>query len=66
MSHLTPGTKVRTLYQHSATGVVVKPRAENLPLPSPEWCIVQFDADEYGPRGKLCIHRDMLAISNQQ
>ena len=54
------GTKVRTLYEHSATGVIVKPR-KGEGTPTPDWYIVKFDDNG----GKLCIHRSMLAISNQ-
>lgn len=54
------GTKVRTTYQHSETGVIVKPRAENLPLPSPDWRIVRYDFDGK----KACIHIDMMNIAN--
>ena len=54
------GTKVRTLFQHSETGTIVRPRKVNLPLPSPDWVIVQLDDD--GDR--LCMHRDMLAVRN--
>lgn len=53
------GTKVRTLYEHSATGVVVRPRKSE-GTPSADWFIVRFDDDG----GRLCIHREMLAISN--
>lgn len=54
------GTKVRTLYEHSETGTIVRPRKVSLPLPSPDWFIIQFDDDG----GRLCIHRDMLAVRN--
>ena len=33
--------------------VLVRPRAENLPLPSDQWYIVQFTDN-----GKLCVHRN--------
>ncbi len=56
------GTKVRTLYQHSETAVIVKPRRENLPLPGPGWFIIKWDSDG----GKSCCHRDMLAVRNEQ
>ena len=59
MTTLKIGTKVRTLYQHSETGTVVKPR-KGEGVPTPEWFIVKFDRDG----GKLCIHRTMLAVSN--
>lgn len=55
------GTKVRTLTEYSATGVVVKPRAANLPMPGPDWRLVRFDDG----RGQLCVHVDMLAARNQ-
>jgi hypothetical protein len=54
------GTKVRTLYEHSETGTIVRPRKINLPLPSPHWFIIKFDRDG----GKLCVHRDMMTIRN--
>lgn len=54
------GTKVRTLYQHSETGMIVKPR-KGEGTPSSDWYIVKFDRDG----AKLCIHRSMLSISNQ-
>jgi hypothetical protein len=58
---MTIGTKVRTLYEHSETGKIVKPRKENLPLPGADWFIIKFDRDGK----KACIHRSMMAISNQ-
>ncbi len=57
---LQPGTKVRTLYEHSETGTVIKPGKESLPMPGPDWCIVKFDRDGK----KACLHRSMLALSN--
>jgi hypothetical protein len=54
------GAKVRTLYQHSETGTIVRPRKVNLPLPGPDWFIVQFDSDGK----KLCIHRSMFVVRN--
>lgn len=56
---MTIGTKVRTLYQHSETGQIVKPRKSETP-PSADWFIVKFDSDGK----KLCIHRSMLAVRN--
>lgn len=56
---LAVGTKIRTLYQHSETGTVIKPRKVNLPLPGPGWVIVRFDDG-----GGACIHESMLAIAN--
>ncbi len=53
------GTKVRTLYEHSETAAVVKPRA-NEGVPSADWFIIRWDAD--GKRA--CCHRDVLAIRN--
>lgn len=55
------GTKVRTLYDHSETGTVLRPRKESLPKPGPDWFLVRFDHDG----GKLYIHREMFAVSNQ-
>lgn len=56
------GTKVRTLYEHSATGVICRPnKNKGEGTPGPDWYIVKFDDNG----GKLCIHRSMLAISNQ-
>ena len=55
------GTKVLTLYEHSETGIICRPRKANLPMPGPDWLIVKFDRDG----AKACIHRDMLAVSNQ-
>lgn len=57
---MTPGTKVRTLYQHSETGTLVRPRNVNLPMPGPDWFIIQFDSDGK----KSCIHRSMFAVRN--
>ena len=54
------GTQVRTRYQHSETGVIVKPRKSEAP-PSTDWVIVRFDTDGR----KLCVHRSMLAIANR-
>ncbi len=57
---MKPGTKVRTLLQHSETAVIVKPRKVNLPMPGPDWFLIKFDSD-----GKmLCAHRSMLAVRN--
>ncbi len=56
---MTIGTKVRTLYEHSETGQIVKPRKGCEP-PSADWFTVQFDSDDR----RLCIHREMLAIRN--
>lgn len=55
------GTKVRTLTEISETATVIKPRAENLPLPSPDWVIIRFDEDGK----KMCAHISRLAIANQ-
>ena len=54
------GTKVRTLYQHSETGQIVKPRKGETP-PSADWFVVKFDCDA----AKMFIHRDMLAVRNE-
>jgi hypothetical protein len=62
MGALAIGTKVQTLYEHSETATVVRPTKASLPLPGPDWCLIQFDSD--GER--LCAHRDMLAVSNQE
>lgn len=53
------GDKVRTTYQHSWTGTIVRPRKSETP-PSAEWFIVRDD--ERG--GKVCIHQSMLVIRN--
>lgn len=55
------GTKVRTKYEHSETGIVVRTRRSELPLPTPEWNIIKSDIDG----ARLCIHNEMLSISNQ-
>lgn len=57
---MTIGTKVRTLYEHSEAGTIVKPRKESLPLPGPDWFVIKFDADGK----KACIHRSMMAVRN--
>lgn len=63
-----PGTKIRTLYQFSATGVIAKPRkgesTEGLPDRA-NWFIVQFDDFDPSCTGRLCIHRNMLAVRNE-
>jgi hypothetical protein len=56
---MTIGTKVRTLYQHSETGIIVKPR-KGEGTPTPEWFIIRFDLDG----AKLCIHRSMFVVRN--
>lgn len=56
---MTLGTKVRTLYEHSETGVIVRPR-KNEGTPSAEWFIVRLDNDG----ARACIHQSMLALSN--
>lgn len=53
------GTKVRTTYEHSETGVIVKARKSEAP-PSADWHIVRSDIDG----ARLCIHRDMMVIRN--
>jgi hypothetical protein len=58
---MKPGTKIRTTYEHSETGIICRPRAENLPLPSPDWFIIKFDRDG----AKLCVHRSMFVVDNQ-
>ena len=66
MTTLTPGTKVRTLYHFPMTGVIVKPKKINLPLPSPDWYIFQADPEHVVPghTGRHCIHRNMIAVRN--
>lgn len=56
---MTIGTKVRTLYEHSETGVIVRPR-KGQSVPSADWHLVQFDQDG----ARLCIHESMLTLSN--
>lgn len=53
------GSKIRTLYQYSQTGVIVKPR-KHLTPPGEGWFLVCFDDSN----GKLWIHREMLALRN--
>lgn len=54
------GTKIRTLYQYSETGIICRPRKSQLPLPGPDWFIIKFDID-----GKqVCIHRTMFVERN--
>jgi hypothetical protein len=66
---MKPGTRIETLGT-AAFGTfpgvaperarVVKPRAENLPLPGPGWHIVQYETG-----GKLCMHESgFRVISN--
>jgi hypothetical protein len=38
--------------------IIVRPRAENLPLPGPGWHIVKFDRDG----GELCMHESSFRI----
>ena len=57
---MTAGTKVRTTYEHSETGVICRPRAESLPLPSPDWFVIKFDSDGK----KSLIHRSMFNVAN--
>jgi hypothetical protein len=57
---MTYGTKVRTLYEHSETGVICRPTKASLPMPNADWFVIKFDRDG----GKLCVHRSMLAIRN--
>lgn len=65
---LRPGTRVRTLYQYSETGVIVRKtkarqahdaRYFGSQEKGDAWHIVRFD-DGSG----ATIHRDMLAIAN--
>lgn len=70
MANLKSGTKVRICAYAgstfepvwSETGRVCKPRMSQLPLPSPDWHIIRFDADG----GKLCVHRERLMVCNDQ
>lgn len=55
------GTKIRTLYQFSETGVICRPRKSSLPMPGPDWFIIKFDVDGK----KLCIHRSMFVVRNE-
>ncbi len=57
---MNAGTKVRTTYEHSETGTICRPRAENIPLPGPDWFIIKFDLDGK----KACIHRSMFNLAN--
>lgn len=59
MTEVKPGTKVRTLYQFSETGTILRPRKVNLPLPGPDWYMISFDAG-----GGACIHRSMFTLAN--
>ena len=54
------GTKVRTLFQYSSTGVIVKPiKKINGTLPM-DWHVIHYDD---GGRG--CIHRSMFTQVNE-
>lgn len=53
------GKRVRTLYEHSEAGTIVRPRRANLPLPGPDWFIIRFDDGQ-----KACINRSMFALAN--
>jgi hypothetical protein len=58
---MNAGTKVYIRFamgDHVETGRIVKPRRGHEPPTG--WYIVQFDTG-----GRLCCHRDMLALSNQ-
>ncbi len=57
---ITAGTKVRTTYEHSETGTIIKTPKSAMPLPGPDWFVIKFDRD--GDR--LCIHRSMFNIAN--
>jgi len=57
---IAAGTKVRTTYQHSETGTIIKPPKVSLPLPGSDWYVIKFDVDG----GKNCIHRSMFNVSN--
>lgn len=52
------GKKVRTLYEHSETGTIVKPRRGE-GTPTPDWFIIRFDEG-----GRACIHREMFSLAN--
>lgn len=52
------GTKIRTTYEHSQTGVIIGP-AKHMPA---GWWRVRFDDSG----GVMCIHADMLVIRNSQ
>ncbi len=59
---MTAGTKVRTLYHYSDTGVICRPRkSKGEGVPGPDWFVVKLD----GNGGRMCIHRSMLAVRNQ-
>jgi hypothetical protein len=54
------GDRITTLYEHSATGTIVRPRKSELPLPGDGWFIVRFD----DTGGKMCIHESMMVVRN--
>ena len=66
---LKPGTRVHICAYVGPTfepdwsekGTIRKPRAANLPMPGPDWYIVEFDGC-----GALCVHRNHLMIANDQ
>jgi hypothetical protein len=54
------GDRITTLYEHSATGVIVRPSKSALPLPGDGWHVVRFD----DTGGEMCIHESMMAVRN--
>ena len=56
------GTKIRTLYQFSETGTIVKPRTKRGEGTGgmPGWHMVQFDFDG----GRAVIHENMMVVRN--
>ena len=56
---IAAGTKVRTTYEHSETGTIIKTPKVAIPLPGPDWYVIKFDDG-----GRLCIHRSMFNVAN--
>lgn len=54
------GKRVRTTYQHSELGTIVKPRKSQLPAPGDGWYVIRFDDGG----GQLYIHRSMFNFAN--
>ena len=56
------GDAIRTTYQWSETGRIVKPRARyGESVPGPGWHAVRFDSNG----GRMCIHQDMMVLRNE-
>lgn len=70
MTDLKPGTRIETNGFPGGAGfmpvaperlTICKPRRKNLPLPGPDWYIVQHEDG-----GRMCMHRSRFRVIDNQ